>query len=48
MDELKTAVEIGEMVRQKPKEHMDVMVSRIMGETNTEEVQVENCNSGCG
>ena len=48
MDELKTAVEIGEMVRQKPKEHMDVMVSRIMGETNTEEVQVENCNSGRG
>jgi len=42
MDELKTAIEIGEMVREKPKEHMDVLVSRIMAEINEPQVKCSN------
>ena len=48
MDELSTAVEIGEMVRDKTKENMSVMVNKTMSEIITIGVQKSNANSGCG
>lgn len=48
MDELKTTVEIGEMVREKPKEHINVLVTKIMAEIKTKVTQENISNSGCG
>lgn len=48
IDEIKTAVGIGEMVREKTKENMSVMVNNVMSESETKGVQNITSNSGCG
>lgn len=48
MDELETAFQIGEMVREKPKEKMAVLVNKIMSEGNEKGYQVKAVENGCG